>query len=127
VALCVLELCVTLAPNESTCPIDIAKIVAETGSVEFQPMASIIIDGAERQAEAGERLIDALNGIGVPLPQVCYHPQLGPIQTCDTCIVEVNGDLVRACATVISPGMKVSTAAPEGPRRAEGGVRSHSE
>jgi predicted molibdopterin-dependent oxidoreductase YjgC len=26
------------------------------------------------------------------LSQVCYLPQLGPIQTCDTCIVEVNGE-----------------------------------
>jgi formate dehydrogenase major subunit len=34
---------------------------------------------------------------GVELPQVCHHSQLGPIQTCDTCIVEVNGELVRAC------------------------------
>ena len=38
---------------------------------------------------------------------------LGPIQTCDTCIVKVNGRLVRACATAASPDMTVSTAAEE--------------
>ena len=61
-------------------------------------MIRIFIDGTEQQASAGERLIDAINRAGLALPQVCYHPQLGPIQTCDTCIVEVSGEMVRACA-----------------------------
>jgi formate dehydrogenase major subunit len=37
----------------------------------------------------------------------CYHPSLGPIQTCDTCLVEVDGELVRACATPAAEGMRV--------------------
>src|SRR3984957_5504131 len=73
-------------------------------------MAGIIIDGAGHQIEPGERLVDAINRIGVKIPQVCYHPQLGPIQTCDTCIVEVNGQLVRACGTTAANGMSVLTA-----------------
>ena len=48
------------------------------------------------QASAGDRPIDAINRAGLRLPQVCYRPQLGPIQTCDCRIVEVNGKLVRA-------------------------------
>ena len=72
-------------------------------------MMQISINGTEYQATAGERLIDAINRARVPLSQVCYHPQLGPIQTCDTCIVEVNGELVRACASLVAPGMKIST------------------
>ena len=59
--------------------------------------------------QSGDRLIDAINRAGIRLPQVCYLPILGPIQTCDTCIVEVDGKLVRACSTVTSAGMKVST------------------
>ncbi len=39
--------------------------------------------------------------------QLCYHEQMGPIQTCDTCMVEVEGNLVRACATEVVPGMRV--------------------
>src|SRR5271157_4704563 len=73
-------------------------------------MTEIVINGTKQSAEAGERLIDVINRAKLELPQVCYHPQLGPIQTCDTCIVEVNGELVRACATVVAAGMKVSTA-----------------
>ncbi len=72
-------------------------------------MIQISIDGTGYEAVAGDRLVDAINRAGVQLSQVCYHPQLGPIQTCDTCIVEINGELVRACASMAAPGMKVST------------------
>ncbi|WP_216324348.1 formate dehydrogenase subunit alpha [Deinococcus sp. SYSU M49105] len=74
------------------------------------PEIQISIDGGSYAARPGEHLVDALNRARVELPQVCYHPQLGPIQTCDTCIVEVNGGLVRACATPVSEGMQVRTA-----------------
>src|SRR5579863_554180 len=73
---------------------------------------TINLDGSVHAAVDGELLIEAINRAvhERKLSQVCYHPELGPIETCDTCMVEVNGDLVRACATVVSPGMKVSTA-----------------
>src|SRR5271170_111812 len=72
-------------------------------------MITITLDGAVREVHGGERLIEVINQAGIQLPQVCYHPQLGPIETCDTCMVEVNGKLVRACGTVASDAMKVST------------------
>lgn len=76
-------------------------------------MPQISIDGTKYETAAGDRLIDAINRAGVHLSQVCYHPQLGPIQTCDTCIVEVNGKIVRACATRVEPGMKIVTTGEE--------------
>ncbi len=72
-------------------------------------MITISLNGSAQQVRAGERLIDAINRAGIQLPQVCYHPQLGPVQTCDTCMVEANGKLVRACAAVVSAGMIVTT------------------
>src|ERR1700694_5741380 len=74
-------------------------------------MARISINDTTFDAHDGERLIDAINRAGLQLSQVCYHPQLGPIQTCDTCIVEVGGQLVRACSTIVSGGMTVTTTA----------------
>src|ERR1700726_4536570 len=74
-------------------------------------MINVTIDGLVQEVQAGERLIDVINRSRVKLPQVCYHPQLGPIQTCDTCIVEVGGRLVRACSTLVSSGMTVTTTA----------------
>src|ERR1700746_2320751 len=72
-------------------------------------MPSVTVDGPSYEAEAEERLIDVINRCGKEIPQVCYHPQLGPIQTCDTCIVEVDGKLTRACGTAISSAMTVLT------------------
>src|ERR1700738_2474152 len=73
-------------------------------------MITVTIDGVVREAMSGERLIDVINRSGVKIAQVCYHPQLGPIQTCDTCMVEIDGKLVRACGTRAVEGMSVMTA-----------------
>ena len=75
-------------------------------------MIRITVDGLAQDATADEHLIDVINRTGNKVPQVCYHPQLGPIQTCDTCMVEVDGQLVRACATTVSAGINVNTTSP---------------
>ena len=72
-------------------------------------MSSIAVDGSIQAARPGERLLDVIGRAGIEIPAVCYHPQLGPLQTCDTCMVEVEGKLVRACAALVSEGMKVVT------------------
>ena len=69
----------------------------------------ISIDGKPVQAHEGELLIDAVLRLQ-DIPHVCYHsPLMGPIQTCDTCLVEVDGQLARSCGTKINAGMKVIT------------------
>src|SRR5580658_1752967 len=80
---------------------------------------ALTVNGIPLEFTEGERLIDLINNnvrdagcSAIPLPQVCYHPQLGPIQTCDTCMVEADGKLVRACATVAVDGMRVETQSP---------------
>ncbi len=72
-------------------------------------MFNVTIDGIVYETREGQRLIDVINRSGVKVPQVCYHPQLGPIQTCDTCMVEVGGELVRACATRVAADIQVVT------------------
>src|ERR1700682_4037499 len=72
-------------------------------------VVKVDIDGVLREAQPSELLIDLINRTGGSVPHVCYHPQLGPVQTCDTCMVEVSGRLVRACATEVADGMKIST------------------
>src|SRR6266852_5215007 len=70
---------------------------------------TILIDGSHHDAAEGERLVEVVLRAGVELPHVCYHAQLGPIQTCDTCLVELDGKLVRACATSVFENMSVRT------------------
>jgi formate dehydrogenase major subunit len=72
-------------------------------------MPTVTINGKAWEFAAGERLLELANRAGAVVPQVCYHPQMGPIQTCDTCMVEVDGKLVRACGTPAADGMKVET------------------
>ena len=73
----------------------------------------INLNGTSIAARTGELLVEALNRAagsqGKKVPQVCYQPQMGPIQSCDTCMVSVNGRLVRACATPVAAGMSVAT------------------
>ncbi|HZC43167.1 MAG TPA: formate dehydrogenase subunit alpha [Acidobacteriaceae bacterium] len=79
------------------------------GDISSAQACTVEIDGITRTAAVGEPLVDVLNRIGRIIPQVCYHPQLGPIQTCDTCMVQVNGTLARACGTAVTDGMLVVT------------------
>src|ERR1700758_3279716 len=72
-------------------------------------MVKIAIDGTVQETQPDELLIDLINRTGGSVPHVCYHPQLGPVQTCDTCMVEENGRLIRACATKVGDGMTIST------------------
>ncbi len=73
---------------------------------------TVTINGKPQAIQPGERLVDVINRSGVKIPQVCYHPQLGPIQTCDTCMVDLDGELVRACGTLAVEGMNVVTSSP---------------
>lgn len=82
---------------------------AENSEVECRSRLAITINGVPHEVFADERLLDVINRSGVKLAQVCYYPQLGPIQTCDTCMVEIDGELVRACATTVRRDMSVST------------------
>jgi formate dehydrogenase major subunit len=73
-------------------------------------MKTLTIDGVTVEARDDEPLIEAIaRAGGGAVPHVCYHPQLGPIQTCDTCLVEVDGQLARACAATAAQGMTIVT------------------
>jgi formate dehydrogenase major subunit len=68
---------------------------------------SFSIDGQEIKAAAGSQLLKAVLSV-TEIPHICYHSDLmGPIRSCDTCMVEVNGQLVRSCAEVVTEGARV--------------------
>ncbi|WP_089841399.1 formate dehydrogenase subunit alpha [Granulicella pectinivorans] len=81
---------------------------------DITPDTTVVVNGRAVEAHVGEPLIDVLNRdtthrAAKPLPQVCYVKAMGAIQSCDTCMVEVNGTLVRACGTSVAVGMTVAT------------------
>ncbi len=66
------------------------------------------IDGKELEVLPGETVLSLLVRNGLDIPHLCYHPSLGPLQTCDTCLVEIGGQLVRSCATPAQDGMHIA-------------------
>ncbi len=77
------------------------------GRTNIMSDCTIIFNGKELTGRAGEPLIDFLNRHNIDLPHVCYLKPLGPIQTCDTCWIEVNGELKRSCALTAEDGMQI--------------------
>jgi formate dehydrogenase major subunit len=81
----------------------------ESDQILEQPEVAISVDGKVVAAKEGELLLDAVLRC-TDIPHVCYHsPLLGPIQTCDTCMVEVNGELVRSCGQKVTANLNVAT------------------
>jgi formate dehydrogenase major subunit len=74
--------------------------------------STALLNGAETRVLEGETILDALLRNQIAIPHICYHPQLGPLRTCDTCLVEVNGKIVRACDTSLAPGASVGVDTP---------------
>src|SRR5438270_1441536 len=90
-------------------PCSIWNCSCSRDALKGKTVIKVAIDNVVYEAHDGELLVDLISRNNGSIPHVCYHPQLGPIQTCDTCMVEVNGHLARACATVAIEGMKIST------------------
>ena len=54
---------------------------------------SIKIDGENYDFQDGMTILQVINAFKIEHPQICYLPEVDPIETCDTCIVEVDGRL----------------------------------
>lgn len=80
---------------------------------EFVPntKVTILLNGKAADAYEGELLVESLTRVDKDIiPHICYHSHLmGPIQSCDTCIIEVDGKLVRACGTRATENLQVTT------------------
>jgi len=70
---------------------------------------TIVYDGKQLSGRAGMPLIDFLELNSIDLPHVCYHPSLGPLETCDSCWVEVEGELKRGCTLKAQEGLTITS------------------
>ena len=73
-------------------------------------MVHITIDGKSIQRSPVQRYWVLLMRTGLNIRKICYVPEVDPIQTCDTCIVEVDGKLMRSCSTIATEGMNIERA-----------------
>ncbi|KAF6578357.1 formate dehydrogenase subunit alpha [Paenibacillus sp. EKM212P] len=67
----------------------------------------ITLNGQELKTKNSATILEVINENNIAHPQLCYVPEVDPIRTCDTCIVEVDGKLMRSCSTLASDGMNI--------------------
>lgn len=79
----------------------------------MQESFRVTVNGVEMETDREKSVLEVLLNSSVEVPHVCYHPSLGPIETCDTCIVKVNGELVRSCSSHINDGDIIDTNTPD--------------
>ncbi len=74
-------------------------------------MIELEIDGKKIKVEEGTTIIEAADALNVYIPRFCYHKKLSIAANCRMCLVEVEkvGKPLPACATPVTPGMKILT------------------
>ncbi len=75
----------------------------------------LTIDGTPIEVPTGATVLDAVNRMGLALPQLCKDPDRPPLGACRTCLVHVEGQrgLPAACHLPARDGMIVDTQHPE--------------
>ena len=75
----------------------------------------VIVDGTPVEVPAGATVLDAVNRLGLPLPQLCKDPDRAPLGACRTCLVHVEGQrgLPAACHLPARDGLVVNTQHPD--------------
>jgi [NiFe] hydrogenase diaphorase moiety small subunit len=68
---------------------------------------TIIIDGKEVEAKAGQTIMEAAIASNIYIPHLCYHQELIPGGHCRVCTVMVNGRPQSACTHPASEGMVI--------------------
>ena len=79
---------------------------------------SITVDGRHVELTEGATVLDAVNRLDIPLPQLCKDPDRPPLGACRTCLVHVEGGrgFPAACHLPARDGMVVRTEHPEATR-----------
>ena len=75
----------------------------------------LTIDGTAVEVSPGATVLDAVNRLGLSLPQLCKDPDRAPLGACRTCLVHVEGQrgLPAACHLPARDGMAVQTQHPD--------------
>jgi formate dehydrogenase alpha subunit len=78
----------------------------------------VTIDESPLELPEGATVLDAVNRLGIPLPQLCKDPDQAALGACRTCLVHVEGQrgLPAACHLPTRDGMIVRTTHPEAVR-----------
>jgi len=70
---------------------------------------SITIDERPVEVTPGESVLAAARKLTIDIPTLCYLEKCGPLNTCQVCLVKINGKLVPSCGTKVAAGMAVES------------------
>src|SRR5204863_67003 len=92
-----------------------------TSGYHRKPM-KLVIDGRSVELPEGATVLDGVNRLGIPLPQLCKDPDRAALGACRTCLVHVEGQrgLPAACHLPARAGMVVATEHPDAVRVRKG-------
>ena len=74
---------------------------------------TILIDGVEVKAQAGQTILEAADNAGVYIPRLCAFKELSPYGSCRVCTVMANGRPQSACTQPVAEGMIVENETPK--------------
>jgi predicted molibdopterin-dependent oxidoreductase YjgC len=72
------------------------------GKQMSREIITVHINGNEYKAASGSTILEIINQQSIEHPQICYVPEVDPIQTCDTCIVEMKKWILFKLVTHVS-------------------------
>jgi len=74
----------------------------------------IWIDSKPLEARADQNILQVARDNNIYIPSLCYHPRIGTLGKCRSCMVEIEGQsgLHTACTTPVSENMSVHTGTP---------------
>lgn len=70
---------------------------------------SITIDGRSVEVHPGESVLAAARKLAIDIPTLCYLEKCGPLNSCQVCLVKLNGRLVPSCGTKVAAGMAIES------------------
>ncbi len=78
-------------------------------------MVQLTIDGKKVEAKEGMTIVEAAEGAGIHIPNLCYLKGMKGIGACRLCMVEIEGlkAPMTACTTKVKEGMSIKTSTPE--------------
>ena len=78
-------------------------------------MMKINVNGRQREAHAGESILDLCRREGIPIPTFCYHQAFGGQGACRMCMVEIKEEgqtrsrMVAACTYPLTQPAEITT------------------
>lgn len=88
---------------------------SSTVAQQIGNLIKVTIDGKETQVPINSTILEAANQLGIRIPTLCYHKDLGLAGVCRMCVVEVEGQrtLQTSCTYPITQPLKIKTWSPE--------------